>query len=405
MKLHTSGPGALGIYDDDTLKSIKKESHFTFKDRMDYLAKMFTFIKNRCDAVMKGTMLEELVAQPRLKLTQSLANLYQNENKAEDQKVGRTIKAAKAAASLGKTRVTGQQVSSQPKQQLPAPATRPKGGRKKAKTLPFVVSSSTMPDLSPDVSFESTASSKNLLATEAHGVNVAQTMQAEFVSNTTQEQHTACFSNFEEILMLPETSARNVQQTAFMANLVADTSSPYVSTGNSQNVSPGTNYNTGGIGPQLPSNDFGCGPSNNAPWLVDPLIDSLTAEQMEEINLEFPADFTATDLDFAPDSLFDNNNPAPNGQFSTQANFAALWDPIPASTAPTYNTATASFLPLSPPVQNSHFGFDANTIYTTLPAPISAAPKRKRRSSNDTEDNEHVDMPTPASKRRYLGPL
>ncbi|OAL57326.1 hypothetical protein IQ07DRAFT_486659, partial [Pyrenochaeta sp. DS3sAY3a] len=80
-KLHTVGPISLSIYDSDTLKSIAKESHLTFKERMDFLAMMFTFIKNRCDAVMKGTMLEELVAQPRLKLTQSLANLYQNENK------------------------------------------------------------------------------------------------------------------------------------------------------------------------------------------------------------------------------------------------------------------------------------------------------------------------------------
>ena len=56
---------------------------------MQYLIKMLCFFKSKCDTFMKGSSLEETIAQPVQKLLQALANRDQNDKRAEVIAAGR----------------------------------------------------------------------------------------------------------------------------------------------------------------------------------------------------------------------------------------------------------------------------------------------------------------------------
>ncbi|KAJ4364145.1 hypothetical protein N0V83_009600 [Neocucurbitaria cava] len=90
--LHSHGPKVLSIYDRVTLHYIKKDMNLTFEERMEYLIKMLCFFKSRCDVFMKGSGLEEIVAQPFQKLSQALSNRGQNDRRAEYLAAGRKAK-------------------------------------------------------------------------------------------------------------------------------------------------------------------------------------------------------------------------------------------------------------------------------------------------------------------------
>ncbi|KAF1846237.1 uncharacterized protein K460DRAFT_406455 [Cucurbitaria berberidis CBS 394.84] len=91
-KLHIHGPNILSIYDRETLRNIKRDINFTFEERMQCLIKMLCFFKSRCDAFMKGSAMEETVAQPLQKLTQALTNRNQNDKRAKIIAAGRKVR-------------------------------------------------------------------------------------------------------------------------------------------------------------------------------------------------------------------------------------------------------------------------------------------------------------------------
>jgi len=72
----------LSIYDEKIIEKIVAEQDLTFEERIHTLMKLLYLFKSRCDAFMKDVGNEEVLANPKLKLRQSVENRLLNDKSA-----------------------------------------------------------------------------------------------------------------------------------------------------------------------------------------------------------------------------------------------------------------------------------------------------------------------------------
>lgn len=104
IKLHTDGPSALQCFDEQYAKLFKATEKWSFKERMDTMARLLLTRKSRCDFVMKAENLDAFVGAPHKLEKNSAQNGVNNVKKSKALKRGmeeleKAKKVADAAAA------------------------------------------------------------------------------------------------------------------------------------------------------------------------------------------------------------------------------------------------------------------------------------------------------------------
>ncbi|KAI4951979.1 hypothetical protein J4E91_003441 [Alternaria rosae] len=100
-RLHRVGPSLLHFFDDNFWESAGQTRSWTFQCRMDRTIEMLTVSKTRCDSLLGGSSLQNIVANPEERAVATRLQAKQNAKRGKTLKAGRVAKKRKARAHKG----------------------------------------------------------------------------------------------------------------------------------------------------------------------------------------------------------------------------------------------------------------------------------------------------------------
>ena len=94
--MHREGPHVLNVYDTAFLHKSKKESHYTFAQRIDAICQLMLSLKSRVDQLMRGDSLARIVIAPTEARTSSNNNRMANDRRAAWYSRGKEVEGLEA---------------------------------------------------------------------------------------------------------------------------------------------------------------------------------------------------------------------------------------------------------------------------------------------------------------------
>lgn len=100
-RLHRVGPSALHSFDDNFWESAGRTRSWTFQHRMNRIIELLTVSKTRCDSLLGGSSLQNIVANPGERAVATRTQARQNAKRGKTLKAGRVAKKRKATGYKG----------------------------------------------------------------------------------------------------------------------------------------------------------------------------------------------------------------------------------------------------------------------------------------------------------------
>lgn len=100
-RLHRVGPSALHSFDDNFWESAGRTRSWTFQHRMNRIIELLTVSKTRCDSLLGGSSLQNIVANPGERAVATRTQARQNAKRGKTLKAGRVAKKRKARGHKG----------------------------------------------------------------------------------------------------------------------------------------------------------------------------------------------------------------------------------------------------------------------------------------------------------------
>ncbi|KAI4650601.1 hypothetical protein J4E93_002958 [Alternaria ventricosa] len=100
-RLHRFGPSVLHSFDDNFWESAGRTRGWTFQHRMNQITELLAVSKTRCDSLLGGSTLQNIVANPGERAVATRTQARQNAKRGKTLKVGRVAKKRKARGHQG----------------------------------------------------------------------------------------------------------------------------------------------------------------------------------------------------------------------------------------------------------------------------------------------------------------
>jgi hypothetical protein len=96
-RLHRAGPSALHSFDEKFWDSVERTQAWTFHHRMSRIVELLTVSKTRCDSLLGGGSLQNIVANPGARAVATRLQVKQNARRSQTLKAGRVAKKQKTS--------------------------------------------------------------------------------------------------------------------------------------------------------------------------------------------------------------------------------------------------------------------------------------------------------------------